>query len=138
METTRLNGTIHFIGQPQILSEKFTKRELILLTPDKYPQHILIQFANDKCYLLDNVRVGDDVSISINIRGRLWTDPKTGVERCFNTIEAWAMEFTSKPTGGFAPPVEKEQKPVEKQFPETPKQKPMFNDSDDDDDGLPF
>lgn len=135
MEATKLNGTIHFIGQPQKLSEKFTKRELILLTGDKYPQHILVQFTNDKCYLLDNVRVGDEVSISINIRGRLWTDPKTGLERYFNTIEAWSMEFTSKPSGGFAPPVEKEQKPIEKKFPETPKTS-IFDDSDDD--GLPF
>lgn len=75
----------------------FKKRDIAVTTDETYPQHILIQFVQDKCDLLDNFNVGDDVKIGINIRGRIWVNPK-GEDVYFNTLNGWNIfkQDTSK------------------------------------------
>jgi hypothetical protein len=36
----------------------------------------LIEFGQDKCNILDNYKVGQEVEVSINLRGREWTNPQ--------------------------------------------------------------
>ena len=57
----------------------------------KYPQTIIIEFVQDKCDLLNSVKIGDEVTISININGREWVDPK-GEVKVFNSIQGWRIE----------------------------------------------
>jgi hypothetical protein len=94
MSTNTITGTVYMVGQTQQISDKFSKREIAITTADQYPQTVLLQFSNDKCTLLDNVRVGDNVTISYNLRGRIWTD-KNGVEKIFNTIDGWNIHLTT-------------------------------------------
>jgi hypothetical protein len=94
MSTNTITGTVYMVGQTQQISDKFSKREIAVTTADQYPQTVLLQFSNDKCALLDNVRVGDNVTISYNLRGRIWTD-KNGVEKIFNTIDGWNIHLTT-------------------------------------------
>jgi hypothetical protein len=96
-----VTGTVYLIGQTQQISDKFSKREIAITTAETYPQTILFQFSNDKCALLDNVRNGDTVTISYNLRGRTWTG-KDGIEKIFNTIDGWNIVLTSL-TGVQAP-----------------------------------
>ena len=137
METPiKLNGMVHTIGSEQIISDKFKKRELIIETSGKFPQHILVQFTNEKCDLMNNLKTGDSVEIAININGRLWNDPKTGSTRCFNTLNAWSIHLINASEGRFA--TSDPEKPTQN-FPETPTQQtPPIQSSKDDDDDLPF
>jgi hypothetical protein len=94
MEITKINGTVHVINETFVMSEKFKKRELVIQTEDKFPQFVTIQFVNDKCDLLSNLRIGDFVSINYNLRGREWT--KDNVTKYFNTVEGWSIELKNK------------------------------------------
>ena len=96
-----VTGTVYSIGQTQQISDKFSKREIAITTAETYPQTILFQFSNDKCSLLDNVRIGDNVTISYNLRGRIWRG-NDGVEKIFNTIDGWNIILTS--LTGVQPP----------------------------------
>lgn len=69
----------------------FRKREMVVTTNEQYPQMLLVEFVQDKCDLLDNFNVGDDVSIAINLRGKLWVNPE-GIEKYFNSIQGWRIE----------------------------------------------
>ena len=138
MENLKINGMVHTIGSEQMISDKFKKRELIIETSGQYPQHIVIQFSNEKCELMNNLKIGDSVEIAINIRGRLWNDPKTGSTRCFNTLDAWSIQLSKPIEGSFMAPTP--EKPTER-FPETPQQQtPPAKSSagSDEDDDLPF
>ncbi len=68
----------------------FKKRDCVVTTSEQYPQHILIQFVQDKVDLLNLYNVGDDVKIDINLRGREWTNPQ-GETVYFNTIQGWRI-----------------------------------------------
>jgi len=89
MEVT---GKIKLINETQSFSDgKFTKREIVVTTEDQYPQDIMIEFVQDKCILLDAFKVGQDVKIGINLRGREWVNPE-GVAKYFNSIQGWRIE----------------------------------------------
>jgi len=84
-------GKIKVIGAEQQVSASFKKRELVVTTAEQYPQHILIEFAQDKCDLLDNFQEGQEVKVSINLRGREWVNPQ-GETKYFNQIQGWKIE----------------------------------------------
>jgi hypothetical protein len=86
-----LSGTVKVINQAQAVSEKFKKRELVLTTEEQYPQDILVEFHQDKTDLLNAVKVGEAVTVGINIRGRLWVSPQ-GENKYFNTITGWRID----------------------------------------------
>ena len=68
----------------------FKSRNVVVTTEEQYPQHIAIQFVQDKCSILDSYAVGQSVEVSINLRGREWIDPQ-GVSKYFNTIQGWKI-----------------------------------------------
>ena len=87
-----LQGKIKLIGQTKAYgSNGFQKRELVLTVPGEYPQHILVEFVKDKCAVLDNYQVGQEVKIAINIRGKEWQSPQGDV-KYFNSIQGWRIE----------------------------------------------
>lgn len=96
-------GKIKVINPTQNVSASFKKRELVVVTEEQYPQSILIEFAQDKCDLLNNYQVGQNVKVGINLRGREWVNPQ-GETKYFNQIQGWRIEKedesnpTSKPT----------------------------------------
>lgn len=89
MEVT---GKIKVINETETFGESgFRKRELVVTTDEQYPQMILLEFVQDKCDLLDSYNVGDDVKVSINLRGREWINSE-GVAKYFNAIQGWRIE----------------------------------------------
>lgn len=75
----------------EVGSNGFRKRDVVITTEEQYPQHISIQFVQDKVSLLDSFKPGDDVRVSINLRGREWVNPQ-GETVYFNTIQGWRIE----------------------------------------------
>jgi single-strand DNA-binding protein len=93
-------GRLHEIFDEQQVSEKFRKREFVLEVVDgQYPEHIKFQLVQDKTALIDPFKVGDEVKISFNLRGRGFN--KNGQMLYFTNLEAWRIEAG---TGGAAAP----------------------------------
>lgn len=87
----QVTGKIKVINQTQEVSASFKKRELVVSTNEQYQQHILIEFNQDKCSVLDNYKVGDNVVVDINLRGREWVNPQ-GETKYFNSVQGWKIE----------------------------------------------
>ena len=87
-----VQGKIKLIGETQTFgSNGFRKREVVVTTEEQYPQHIMIEFVQDKTDLLNTYQVGQQVKVSINLRGREWTNPQ-GEVKYFNSIQGWRIE----------------------------------------------
>lgn len=123
-----VQGRIKLIGDTQTFGNNgFRKREVIVTTEEQYPQHLSIEFVQDKTDLLNNFQVGQQVKISINLRGREWVNPQ-GETKYFNSIQGWRIEAVQANAGsGNIPPV-----PPADQF------EPASDFSDEDHDDLPF
>ena len=89
MEVT---GQLKLKYDTQKVSDKFSKRDFVLATDlsTPYPQFLSFQLNQDKCSILDNFNIGDELKVSFNLRGREWNSPQ-GI-KYFNTIEAWRIE----------------------------------------------
>lgn len=99
-------GKIKMIDQTkEVGSGGFKKRDVVVTTDEQYPQHILVQFVQDKCDLLNNFQVGEAVKIDINLRGREWVNPQ-GEMVYFNTIQGWRIsKATAEAQTQQAPPM---------------------------------
>lgn len=86
-----LQGTIKKITEVQTFASGFQKREMVITTQEQYPQPISIEFLGDKINLLDGFSEGENVKVSINLRGREWTNPE-GQVKYFNSIVGWRVE----------------------------------------------
>lgn len=84
-------GKVKVINPEQQVSATFRKRELVVVTDEQYPQYISINFVQDKCDLLNSYKAGDEVKVSINLRGREWVNPQ-GEVKYFNDIQGWRIE----------------------------------------------
>jgi len=88
----KVTGTIKFIGETINVTEKFSKRDLVITDQSMYPQDISFQVSQDNCQLLDPFVNGDLIEVSFNLRGREWINPTTGEVKYFNTLDAWKIE----------------------------------------------
>ncbi|MFY7738928.1 MAG: DUF3127 domain-containing protein [Flavobacterium sp.] len=86
-----VSGKVKVVSAEIQVSATFRKRELVVTTDEQYPQHIMIEFTQDKSDLLNNVAVGDEVKVSINLGGREWVNPQ-GETKYFNSIRGWRIE----------------------------------------------
>ena len=106
-----LKGEIIRIYDTKQVSEKFALREFVIETKEQYPQSIILQVSQEKCKVLDNYKLGDLVQVSINVRGRKWTD-KEGKDRFFNTLEVWKItNESSVPVSVPAPAIKENDLP---------------------------
>lgn len=101
-----IQGRIKMIDETKTYGNNgFRKREMVVTTEEQYPQHILVEFVQDKTDLLNNFQVGQPVKISINLRGREWVNPQ-GETKYFNSIQGWRIEnVESGENNGNMPPV---------------------------------
>lgn len=119
-----ITGVLKVKNNEQQVSDKFKKREFVLTdNSSQYPQHIQFELTQDKCSLLDSYKVGDEIKVYFNLRGREWTN-KEGQVKYFNSLQAWRLEAMK---GGGS-----NNAPAQDDAPET------FTAKADDTDDLPF
>ncbi|BAV94097.1 DUF3127 domain-containing protein [Ichthyobacterium seriolicida] len=87
----QVTGTINLMRDVQVFESGFRKREIVLATEEQYQQHLLIEFTQDRCELLNAYKEGDKITAHINLRGRKWTNPE-GKDMYFNSIHCWKIE----------------------------------------------
>ena len=85
-----ITGELIEVFDTQDVTATFKKREFAIKTDGEYAQEIGLEVTQDKVDLLDTFKVGDNITASVNVRGRKWTN-KEGVNKYFNTIQAWRV-----------------------------------------------
>lgn len=110
MAQVTISGTIKVVGKTQDVSDKFRKRELVVTEPSgQRPQHIPIEFTQDRCGLLDGHNPGDEVTVTCYVNGREWTG-RDGVTKYFLSLSGNRIEKAggggAREQGGYqaAPP----------------------------------
>jgi len=86
----KVTGKLAKIGSVQNVSNKFQKREFVIVTDDKYPQSIQLEFTQNNVVMLDNFQLGQNVEVTFSLRGREWkSDSGT---KYFNTLNAFEIK----------------------------------------------
>ena len=80
------------------VSDTFRKRDFVIEKTEnqggkEFTDHIKFQLTQDRCNLIDNVNLQDEIRVSFNIRGRRWV--KDNNVSYFTNLEAWKIEKTA-------------------------------------------
>lgn len=104
-----IEGIVHLIGETQVVgsSGTFKKRTIVIATNEQYIQYIPIDFVQDKTDVLDKYSKGQEVKISVNVRGNEYQG------KYYVNLNGWKIEKLSDspiqstpetvPTTEFAP-----------------------------------
>lgn len=100
-ETFTTEGIIKAIYPLKQVSEKFSVQEFVLeLSSDpRYPQYVKMQASGQRVQLLDTHKEGDKVEVTFNLRGREYTNRRSGKPDYFTTLDVWKIEKSSIPEG---------------------------------------
>jgi hypothetical protein len=93
MSELTMKGAIKLINPVKVISDKFSVREFVITTADKYPQEVIFQTVNDKMDIIAPYGQGQVVTVSFNVRGREYNG------KWYNTLDAWKVqgEVTTSP-----------------------------------------
>ena len=88
-----LKGKIKLINPTQTFDSGFTKREFVITTSEQYPQDVKFEVVKDKCDTLDKYKVGQEVTVHLNIRGNEYNG------KYYVSLQAWkiAAEHSATP-----------------------------------------
>ena len=88
-----ISGKLTVIFDTAQINDSFKKREFVVEYSDnsQYSELIKFELFQDKVDLINDFKVGDEVGVEFNLKGRKWTDPK-GVDKYFTTLQAWKLE----------------------------------------------
>jgi single-strand DNA-binding protein len=100
-----IKGIIKAIFAEQVISDKFRKREFVLTTNDKYPQDVLFQLTQGNTDLIDTIRVGEEVEVKFNLRGKEYSN-REGKISYFNSLEVWQVNVLQTRSTPVAKPKE--------------------------------
>lgn len=93
-----VQGRLHEIFDEVQVSEKFRKREFVLEIPDgSFTQHVKFQLTQDKCSVIDQYKIGDEVKVNFNLSGKPFT--KNGTTMYFTNLQAWRVENAGASSG---------------------------------------
>jgi single-strand DNA-binding protein len=110
MAAYELTGTVKVVMDLMKFDSGFTKREFVVTTDDdRYPQHIKFECVKDRCALLDNIKPGQRVTVSFDVRGNEYK------ERYFVNLNAWridaAKEASAPDSAEDGPPLDQRTPP---------------------------
>lgn len=89
-----IKGTVIHIGEVEQVTDKFSKQIIAIEYNDgKFDQKIGLEASSDKQYQeISKAKVGDEVNISFNLRGREWNG------KYYNTLALWKVEVLGQAT----------------------------------------
>ncbi len=85
------------------VSDKFKKREFVIEKKDTggaavFIDYIKFQLVQDKCDLINESFLNEEVKIWFNVKGNKWE--RDGKVNYFTNLDAWKIEKTSEPARG--------------------------------------
>jgi hypothetical protein len=103
-----ITGVVHHIGPVETVGDKgFTKRLLVVRTDQQYDNLIPVELKKDKTALADGLKVGQSVTVHVNVGGREYNG------KFYSSITGWKIEADqSAPVAKQSAPVAKQSAPV--------------------------
>jgi single-strand DNA-binding protein len=80
-----IKGKIKLINGTSESASGFRKREFVVTTTEQYPQDIKLELTKDKCDQLDGFSIGENVTVSFNLRGNEYQG------KYYVSLQAWKI-----------------------------------------------
>lgn len=91
-----IKGKVIVINDTIIVSDKFRKKEFVIEKKETSPNGyefidtIKFQLTQEKCELINGLKIGDEVNVHFNVKGNKWE--KNGNVSYFVNLDAFKVE----------------------------------------------
>lgn len=96
MKNYSITGTLYDIGRVNNISERFRKREFVIVVEDRgrdqsWTHYIKLQLENKDVLMIDQFKIGDEIEVTFDLRGS--KAEKLGETIFFTNLKAWKIEL---------------------------------------------
>lgn len=92
MEKAEIIGKVYFKSEVELIGSNQMRKQIVVIQTDaEYPQKLPIEFIKDKVDLLNNLQIGEQVKVSVNVRGNEYQD-RNGITRFGLSFQGWKAE----------------------------------------------
>jgi single-strand DNA-binding protein len=92
------DGKLHKVFDAEEKSGTFKTRDFVIEIPGQYPQYIKFQLTQDRCDLIDKYKIGDQINVAFDLRGREWQG------KFLTNLQAWKIQLVGQSTTAPAQP----------------------------------
>ena len=89
-----VTGRLIVKGDIQEISDRFKKREFVIEVENErnsdWNDFIKVQLTQDRCDLIEDINLNDNITVGFNLRGRKWE--KEGETSYFTNLEGWRVK----------------------------------------------
>lgn len=112
MSDGRVRAKVHLIEETKTYGQKGFRKRLVVLEQEKgrFENFIPIEFIQDDCDSVDEMKIGDEVEVSYRLSGRRWQKDSQSEAKFFLNLEAVDFQIMgagsssgSKPNAPSAP-----------------------------------
>ena len=86
-----IKGNVYQISEVQKGTSKagkeWKRQNLVIDTGDEYNPHLSISFLGEKCSLLNNLKINDEVNVHINLSSKEWSG------KWFTNVNGWKIDL---------------------------------------------
>ncbi len=94
MSDSKVTGIVHLIEETKSFGAKGFRKRLVVIEQDngRFVNYIPLEFIQDACDQVDDLSVGDEITVQYRLSGRKWQrDPQSEV-KYFLSAEAMSFE----------------------------------------------
>ena len=90
MSDAKVRGIVHFIDETKSYGQKGFRKRLVVLEQDndRFTNYVPVEFIQDNCDTVDQLKVGDDCEITYKLSGRKWQKDSSSEVKYFLNAEA--------------------------------------------------
>lgn len=100
MSQATVRGIVHVIEETKTYGAKGFRKRLVVLEQDssRFTNYVPVEFIQDSCDTVDELKVGDDVEITYRLSGRKWQKDSNSEVKFFLNAEALSFKVLSGST----------------------------------------
>ena len=94
MSEASVRGVIHFIDETKTFGQSGFRKRVVVLEQDngRFTNYIPVEFVQDGCDTVDELKLGDDVEVSYRLNGRKWQKDAKSEVKYFLNAEATSFK----------------------------------------------
>lgn len=98
MQNPTVVGTVSVIEETKTYGQKGFRKRLLVLEQDgeRFTNYVPVEFIQDACDTVDELRVGQEVEVTYRLSGRKWQKDQNSEVRYFLSAEALGFNVLSE------------------------------------------
>jgi hypothetical protein len=95
MSDAKVRGIVHLVEETKTYGQKGFRKRLVVLEQDngRFTNYVPVEFIQDNCDSVDELKVGDEVEVTYRLTGRRWQKDPNAEIKFFLNAEATAFSL---------------------------------------------